>query len=107
LAGRAPPPPPQLEEKESKNRFERLAVWIGKTNKTVWEKVLTTVAFVLLLIHVDPLIVAVHFQQRHFKGLEMKDWGILLSAVVIGNGWWLIQTGIIVEVLRFVWRLFN
>ncbi len=96
----------ELEAKENKNRFERLAVWIGKANKTWWEVILTSVAFVLLLVRVDPLIVAVHFQQQHFNGLKAKDWGILLTAVIVGNGWWLIQTGLFVEVMRFLWRQF-
>jgi len=95
----------ELEVKENKNRFERLAVWAGKADKTWWEWILTAVAFITLLIKVDPLIVAVHFQQQHFQGLKTRDWGILLAAVAIGNAWWLVLSGSVVEAVRFVFRL--
>lgn len=93
----------ELETKENKNKFERLAVWVGKSDKTWWERVLTFVAFVLLLVRIDPLIVAVHFRQQHFNGLKMKEWVMLVAAVVIGNAWWLAQIGILVEVFKFLW----
>lgn len=89
----------ELEVKENKNRFERLAVWIGKANKTWWELVLTAIAFILLLVRVDPVIVAVHFQQSHFNGLGIRDWSVLLLATAVGNTWWFIQIG----ALYLVW----
>ncbi|MEJ0053961.1 MAG: hypothetical protein WDN10_04545 [bacterium] len=94
----------ELEAKENKNRFERLAVWLGKAEKTRAEVVLAAVAFVGLLWRVDPLIVAVHFRREHFRGLTAKDWGILLAAVAVGNAWSILEMGIIVETFRFGWE---
>lgn len=92
----------ELQVKANKNRFERLAVWIGKVNKTWWELILTMVAFVLVLARVDPVIVAVHFQQAHFKGLGIRDWAILLIATAVGNTWWLIQIGAAYSVWKWL-----
>ncbi len=96
----------ELETEENKSRFERAAVWIGKKDKTLLEKILTTIVFVILLVRIDPLIVAVHFQKQHFRGLKAGDWMLLAAAVIVGNVWWLIQTGMLVTLARFVLRLF-
>lgn len=98
----------ELDAKENKSRFEQLAVWVSKENKTWWEKILTATAFVLVLIGIDPVIVAVHFQHEHFKGLKAYDWYILFMATAVANIWWLIRIGLLVEVIRFILKyLFN
>jgi hypothetical protein len=94
----------QLEDKENKTRLERLAVWIGKADKTVWEKLLTTVVFVGLLYEVDPVIVAVHFQRQHFKGLTFRDWAILTIATLVANAWWAPQVGVVVATAQYLWH---
>lgn len=98
----------ELDAKENKNHFEQVAVWVGKMNKTLREKILTVAIFVLMLAGVDPVIVAVHFQHEHFKGLKAYDWSILTMATIVANVWWLIKVGSFVEVMRFVLKyLFN
>lgn len=92
----------ELDSRENKNLFERLATWIGKADKTSREKVLAGMTFILMLIRVDPVVVAIHFQHEHFKGLKVYDWFILLTATTVGNVWWLIQTGLFVEAVRYV-----
>jgi len=94
----------ELEAKENKNRFEHMAVWLGREKRTLWEKLLTPFVFVTLTLPIDPLIVALHYRRKHFSGVTLTDWGILISAVVAANIWWLIKIGLIVEFLKFWWH---
>lgn len=94
----------QLEDKENKSRTEKLMVWLGKSKTSWWEKLLSPVVFVGLLVPIDPVIVAIHYQKQHFQGIGWKDWGLLLVATVVANGWWLLKVGVVVEGARFVWE---
>lgn len=93
----------ELESKENKSRFEHMAVWLGKAKKTWWERLLSPIVFISLTLPIDPLIVALHYRKRHFSGVTARDWGILISAVVAANLWWLVKIGLIIEFLRLWW----
>jgi len=94
----------ELESKENKSRFEHMAVWIGKEKKSIWERLISPIVFITLTLPIDPLIVALHYRKRHFTGIHAKDWGILISAVVAANAWWLFKIGLLIEFLRLWWR---
>jgi hypothetical protein len=96
----------QLKDKGNKTRLERMAVWVGSEKKTLWGKVSSFFLFAFLTVAIDPLIVAVHFKRRHFEGLEARDWGILLSAVVLANAWWIARTAFGVTVFLVMWHFF-
>lgn len=58
--------------------------------------------FVLASINLDPVIVAAHYKKSHFDGIGLRDWGILIASVVIGNLWWGLRIGLIVEILKWL-----
>ncbi|MES3004651.1 MAG: hypothetical protein V4690_00900 [Patescibacteria group bacterium] len=58
--------------------------------------------FILASIYVDALIVAVHYRESHFSGIRSRDWFLLFSTVVIGNIWWGIRIGLLVEILKWL-----
>lgn len=86
----------ELQDKENKNRFEHVAVWLGKEKRTWWEKLLSPIVFIGLTLPIDPLIVAIHYRKKHFGGLTGRDWFILLSAVFAANAWWLIKIEVLI-----------
>ncbi len=90
----------ELEEKENKNRFEHMAVWIGKEKHTLWEKLLSPFVFIALTLPIDPLIVAIHYRKKHFGGITARDWFILISAVVVANAWWLLKIEILIVFVK-------
>ena len=93
----------QLEEKENKSNFERLVTWMGKKKETIWEKLASPVVLAALVLPIDPVIVAVHFQRQHFEGLSWRDWGLFLYASAVANVWWLIKIGLVVEAAKYIW----
>lgn len=93
----------QLEDKANKSRLERLATWLGRTKVSAWEKLASPVVFVALALPIDPVIIAIHHQRRHFSGLRWGDWGLLLAATAAANGWWLIKVGAVVEMVKVLW----
>ncbi len=96
----------ELEAKEKKTRLEHALVWIGRKKETWWEKALSPLVFIALTLPIDPLIVAVHFRKRHFGGLTLHDWFILLAAVVVANAWWLFKIGILVQFFKIIGEQF-
>jgi len=95
----------ELEHEENKSNIAKLVTWLGKKKVRWWEKLASPVVFTALLLPIDPVIVAIHFQQQHFKGLTWRDWGMLLLATLIANAWWLLKIGIIVEAVLYVWHV--
>lgn len=91
----------QLEDKENLTRFEKLAVWMGKDRKTLRDRLIGVSLFFGLTTFVDPLIVAIHFQRKHFNGLKLGDWGLLFASVATANLWWLIILGSLVTAAKF------
>lgn len=96
----------ELQDKENKTKLEHMMVWIGKEKHTLWEKLLSPIVFIALTLPIDPLIVAVHYRKKHFGGLRLDDWLILLGAVVAANAWWLIKIEILVQFLGIIWHQF-
>ncbi|MEO5646124.1 MAG: hypothetical protein ABIQ91_01470 [Candidatus Paceibacterota bacterium] len=92
----------ELEDKDNKTHLEKMAVWIGKEKRTVSEKVIASVTFLILTAGIDPLVVAVHFKRSHFKGLTSRDWGLLLASVAAANAWWLLKVGTFVAVIKML-----
>lgn len=97
----------QLDDKENKSRLERLAVWLGKEKKTLWERLLSPIVFIGLTLPIDPLIVAIHYRKKHFGGVGVRDWLILLSAVVVANAWWLIKIEIVIQLFQVAFNFFR
>jgi hypothetical protein len=97
----------ELENEENKSNIQKLLTWIGKKKEHTWEKIMNPVVFSALLLPIDPVIVAVHYQRQHFKGLVWRDWGLLLAATAIANAWWLIKIGAIVEAVKFLWNIIS
>ncbi len=95
----------ELEAEENKSHFEKIITWLGKKKKHRWEKLADPIIFSILLIPVDPVIVAIHYQRLHFEGLEMRDWSILIVATLVANLWWLIQIGAVVAAFEFLAHL--
>jgi len=95
----------ELEDEENKSALGKLATWFGKKKTTFWEKIVSPIVFIGLLLPVDPVIVAIHYRKQHFKGLGWRDWGVFFAANFVANAWWLIKVGIVVEFLEFLWRL--
>lgn len=96
----------QLEDKENKSSIEKMMTWLGRKKVSLWERLMSPVVFVSLTLPIDPLIVAVHFRKEHFRGVGLRDWGILLAAVISANLWWLLKIGTIVEGVKFIYTLF-
>ena len=96
----------ELEDKENKSNFEKLATWFAKEKVRWWEKLLSPIVFITLLLPIDPVIVAIHYQKKHFQGIGWRDWGILFLATAIANAWWLVKISLVVEGLKFVWEKF-
>ncbi len=95
----------ELEDEENKSRLAKFATWVGKKKKSAWEKLASPFVFVALLLPIDPVIVAIHYQRQHFKGLGWKDWGLFLLATLVANAWWLIKVGLVVEATELAWRI--
>lgn len=93
----------ELDAKENKSRFEKLATWIGKPKETWWEKFASPLLFIFLTLPIDPLIVAIHYRKQHFGGITARDWGILVASVISANAWWLLKVGLIVSGLEYIW----
>ena len=93
----------ELETKEEKTWFERMAVWLGKDKKSLFEKLCSPIVFVALTLPIDPLIVALHYRRKHFEGISLRDWGLLISAVAAANLWWLLKVGTIVEGFKYLY----
>lgn len=94
----------ELDDKEEKSDTEKLITWIGKKKDSVWEKILSPIMFIGLLIPIDPVIVAVHYRRQHFKGLVWRDWGLFFAANAVANAWWLIKVGVIVGGFKYLWN---
>jgi hypothetical protein len=78
--------------------FRKMLVRVSRS-KTGWTGVTT---FILASINIDPLIVAVHYRKKHFKGTNVHDWSLLAFSVVIANLWWGARIGLLVEILRWL-----
>lgn len=95
----------QLENEENKSNIQKLITWIGRKKVGLLEKLLSPVIFTGLLLPIDPVIVAIHYQRQHFNGLVWRDWGILIIATLVANAWWLIKIGIVVEGAKYLWGI--
>ncbi len=95
----------QLHDKENKNSFEKLVTWIRKKKESVWERLMHPVVFIGLLLPIDPVIVAIHYQEQHFTRLTWRDWGLLILATLVANAWWFLKVGIVIEGVKYLWYL--
>lgn len=95
----------ELEQEENKSNIAKLMTWVGKKKEHWWERLMSPFIFTALLLPIDPVIVAIHYQREHFNGLKWRDWGILLVATLIANAWWLLKVGLVVEAALYLWHL--
>ncbi len=104
--------------------FDKMGVdWVGanyleevrrKTEKKWWERLISWAArkegglgilsFIVYSIFVDPFVVAVHYRRRQFSGINKRDWLLLFSSVFIGNLYWTLRTGVLVEAIKWAWE---
>ena len=94
----------QLEQEENKSNIAKLMTWLGKKKVHWWEKLLSPLVFTTLLLPIDPVIVAIHYQREHFNGLKLRDWGILILATLVANAWWLLKVELVLQALFYLWR---
>ncbi len=97
----------QIKHKDVKNRLEHWLAWISSPKHTWRERTIHGGVFILLNSYIDPLIVAVHCRQRHFTGLQWRDWRILLGAVTAANCWWIAKCGLLVGGLQWLYGEFT
>ncbi len=95
----------QLEQEENKSRITKLMTWVGKKKEHWWEKVLSPIVFTALLLPIDPVIVAIHYRREHFKGLFLRDWGILILATIVANLWWILKIELVIQAVLYLWHL--
>ncbi len=95
----------ELEREENKSSIAKLMTWVGKKKDHWWEKILSPVVFITLLLPIDPVIVAIHYRREHFNGLKGRDWGILVLATLIANAWWILKVELVIQALLYVWHL--
>lgn len=95
----------QLEQEENKSSIAKLMTWVGKKKVHWWEKVLNPIVFTALLLPIDPVIVAIHYRREHFKGLFLRDWGILILATLVANLWWILKIELVIQAALYLWRL--
>ena len=91
----------EVRQKENKRWWERLLSWAVKK-----EGNLAIISFLIYSVFVDPFVVAVHYRHNHFNGITRRDWGLLFASVAIGNFYWIVRTGLIVEVAKWLWQKF-
>jgi hypothetical protein len=80
----------ELAEKGTKTKFEKLLTWHLMPRTTFRERVMAEIRFALLLVVVDPIIVAVYYRENHFDGVSIRDWLLLMKATVVGCLIWLL-----------------
>jgi len=85
------------ETTKSSGRLRKMIVRISRSRDS-YKGILI---FILASANLDPVIVAVHYRKSHFSGISLRDWGILATSVIVGNLWWGIRVGIIVEILKW------
>lgn len=95
----------ELQDEENQSNLTKLATWFGKKKVTLWEKIMSPIVFVGLLLPIDPVIVAIHYKKGHFTGLGWREWGILFAATIVANAWWLIKVGLVVEAAVYLWKI--
>lgn len=89
----------------NKTRTQRALLWALKEEaRGKGHRFFKAVGFVLLSIFVDPFVVSVHYRRFQFLGVSRRDLGILTASVVIGNLYWTIRTGVLVEIAKAAWE---
>jgi hypothetical protein len=89
----------ELRIKSKLTRGERIILWTIRRGGN-W----TVPRFIVLNILADPFIVAVHFRQRQFAGITRQDVCVLSLSVLTSNLYWIIRTGTLVLVIKWVWQ---
>lgn len=92
----------QLEDKENKSNLEKLATWLGKKKVSLFEKIASPIVFIGLTLPIDPVIVAIHYRRKHFTGISLKDWALLVAATVAASAWWLLKVSLVIEGIKFL-----
>jgi len=96
----------ELADKENKTNLEKLLTWHMTPRTTLRERIIGEIRFALLLIPVDPTIVAIYYRANHFKGVSRRDWLVLIKATVVACVIWLAIVEPIVFVVKIAWHAF-
>ena len=64
------------------------------------------IAFILLSILEDPFIVTAYLRHGNFGPMTHRDWVIFFASVVLSNGYWIMRTSIIIEVMHVLSNFF-
>lgn len=79
----------ELADKENKNTLEKAITWFRTPKVTLKDKVLAVGLFVSLTLPIDPMILAIYYRQSYFKGVNGRDWGLLIAATTSACILWL------------------
>lgn len=80
------------------SRIFFLVLWLLKKNDLC--------AFLALSIYEDAFRTVVFLRHGKFSGLGKRDWGIFTASLIISNVYWTIRWSILIEAIKYVWRLF-
>ncbi len=80
----------ELNNKENKTKLETLLTWHLVPRATIRERIIGEIRFALLLIPIDPVIVAMYYRENHFEGVSVRDWLMLVKATLVACIVWLL-----------------
>ncbi|TAK57491.1 hypothetical protein EPO17_01810 [Patescibacteria group bacterium] len=63
-----------------------------------------TCAFVALSITQDPFVTTVFLRHGRFDGLRKKDWVIFTASALLCNGYWILRSTVLVEIIKAIWQ---
>lgn len=91
-----------------RNWIQRTLIWALKEEaRNKGHRLVQALVFIILSTFVDPFIVSVHYRHFQFLGVSRRDLKIITAAVVIGNVYWTLRTGILVAFVKTVWQWFS
>lgn len=95
-----------LETIEELREREAKAGWLGRIFIRV-TKLGDVPMFFVLSFYGDPFMTTVYFRRgsHTYKGLSHRDWQIFWASVLSSNTYWTLRWTIIVEIVRYEWKL--
>jgi hypothetical protein len=62
------------------------------------------IVFFFLSIKFNPFIVTAYFRDGKFTRLTIRDWGIFITSLVIGNAYWTLTCFMGITLVQWVWK---
>jgi hypothetical protein len=95
----------ELVDKKNKTRLERLLTWHRTKQTSVQSRIKLAMGFMVLTLAIDPVILAIYYRENYFKGISIRDWGILLIATASACFLWVVFWEIGVIAARYLYHL--